>query len=569
MNHRKLITLILCGFFGVCSPHIQSQQRSVSNDEQIADERIREKAFALLEAVAGQLGNLQSVENRARIGSNLVDALWNHDEKRSRTLLVAVENDIRTGLQNRVSEDLRDKQTSVFLHLRVDTVERVAKHDAELALSFLRNTNAISEKRSPFRAESEDLLELRLAKQIAAENPDLALRIGRESLERNFQTDLLQVLLKLRRKHSDKASVLFRDIIAKLRQTNLGQDWNAAYFARNLAVSFAPPLAEDSTYRELVGVLITSALSNGCSDKNPSNGGFCVLMASLRPQMEKTDPARAAQLKSWSGAPSFDYGQMNVEVEEAVRNGAVDEILEVASKYPDFRRNLYQRAVSQALSSGDIEHAQRIAKSYDGNPEEQVSLLGQITEHQNRAGLNDEKLTEVQRTLNAVPNPQARLFFLLQFVNQVGPSNPKTALVLLDQANGIAETMNPGHLQTQSQVAVAILYCLFKSDRGFTIMESLVPKLNELISAAAKLDGFDTNYLREGEWNMSAEGNLGQTLTVLSRHAGAFAWRDFDRAVSLSAQFERPEIRLMAQLKLAQGILAGQSRNLSYMPLSY
>jgi hypothetical protein len=32
---------------------------------------------------------------------------------------------------------------------------------------------------------------------------------------------------------------------------------------------------------------------------------------------------------------------------------------------------------------------------------------------------------------------------------------------------------------------------------------------------------------------------------------------DFDRAVSLAAQFDRQELRMMAQLKLAQGILAG------------
>ncbi|HSE34150.1 MAG TPA: hypothetical protein VLA93_21430 [Pyrinomonadaceae bacterium] len=109
-----------------------------------------------------------------------------------------MENDIRTGLQSRVGEDLQDRQTRrVFLQLRVDTVERVAKHDAELALAFLRNTKVISDKRSPYDPESEETLELRLAKQIAAENPDLALRIGRESLERSFQTDLVQVLLKL------------------------------------------------------------------------------------------------------------------------------------------------------------------------------------------------------------------------------------------------------------------------------------------------------------------------------------------------------------------------------------
>jgi hypothetical protein len=89
-------------------------------------------------------------------------------------------------------------------------------------------------------------------------------------------------------------------------------------------------------------------------------------------------------------------------------------------------------------------------------------------------------------------------------------------------------------------------------------MESLVPKLNELVNAAAKLDGYESNHLRDGEWNMSNEGMLGSLLTGLAQKAPYFAWCDFDRAVSVTGQFERPEIRLMAQLKLAQGILAGR-----------
>jgi hypothetical protein len=55
----------------------------------------------------------------------------------------------------------------------------------------------------------------------------------------------------------------------------------------------------------------------------------------------------------------------------------------------------------------------------------------------------------------------------------------------------------------------------------------------------------------------------GALLTFLSQNAGYFAWCDFDRAVSLAAQFERPEIRLMAQLKLAQAILAGPPKRLA------
>jgi hypothetical protein len=94
------------------------------------------------------------------------------------------------------------------------------------------------------------------------------------------------------------------------------------------------------------------------------------------------------------------------------------------------------------------------------------------------------------------------------------------------------------------------------------MMETMMPKLNELVTAAAKLDGYENNYLRDGEWNMSREGTLGSLLTGSSENAPYFAGCDFDRAVSIAGQFERPEIRLMAQVKLAQGILAGRPKPL-------
>ena len=54
---------------------------------------------------------------------------------------------------------------------------------------------------------------------------------------------------------------------------------------------------------------------------------------------------------------------------------------------------------------------------------------------------------------------------------------------------------------------------------------------------------------------MTAEGGVGSLLTGLAQNAAYFALYDFDRAVTLSSLFERREIRMMAQLKLAQGVL--------------
>ena len=87
-------------------------------------------------------------------------------------------------------------------------------------------------------------------------------------------------------------------------------------------------------------------------------------------------------------------------------------------------------------------------------------------------------------------------------------------------------------------------------------MEALIPKLNELIAAAAVMDGFEKSYLRDGEWTMDASSMLGEMLTFLAQYAGYFAAYDFDRSAALVAQFERPEIRLMAELKIAQGVLS-------------
>ena len=144
--------------------------------------------------------------------------------------------------------------------------------------------------------------------------------------------------------------------------------------------------------------------------------------------------------------------------------------------------------------------------------------------------------------------------------------NNSMALKMLAHISNLVDALPPGAEQTERQIDLATVYCLANSDRGFAIMEGLLPKLNELIAAGAKLDGYDARYLRDGEWNMTAEGVVGKILTALANNAGYFAWNDFDRAVTLAGQFERAEIRMMAQLKLAQGILAGQAKRFPSAP---
>lgn len=558
--HKWLLILVLIVLFS--SGFARAQQIPPKPDkEEIA--AVRGKAFKLLESVADQLNTLQSRENRARIGSNLVGSLWKHDEERARSLLRVVQEEIRLELQKTVRPPIENARYGVFVRLRHDTVERVAKHDAEAALEFLKLTGPLDEEQIPYDLrDSERVLELRLAKQAAADNPDVALKLGRQALERGITRDLLALLWRMNRKHRPQAQILYKEIVEKLRGADFANDWNIKYFAQQLVQGFQPPEADAATYRELVGVFVTNALNNNCGNKLSDDdpwSGFCYWIVSSVREIEKFD-SRAVRLRHWKQDSDSESNSMVLPyeaVDELVKEDAVEDLEALALKHPNMQPIIYQRLIQQAREDGDYQKARKYIERYVPDADRQRELLGEIDEEKKWLTVNEERLAQIQTRLAETPDPQQQVWFLAITANMFGLRDRNAALKLLNQASGIVDTMTPGKKQTESRLMLAVLYCYEKSDRGFAIMESVVPKLNELVDTAAKLDGYDTNYLRDGEWNMSANGSVGELLTNLSNAAPNFAWFDFDRAVSLSSQFERPEIRMMAHLKLAQGILAG------------
>lgn len=539
------------------------QQKEPTPEKAQADTAQQEKAYALLGSLADQLGTLQSTENRARLASNLAASFWTHDEKRARTLMVSVESDIRTGLQNADSDDREDMQTRmVFLQLRVDTVERIAKYDSELALAFFRATEVTSDKRrDPGIVSQERALEMRLAAQVSGENPEVALKLARQSLARGFSYELINLLPRLNKKHKEQAQLLYKEIVAKLREEKVSRE--TLYFAISLVRGFRPPQADALTYRDLIRALITAALENGCGEKmsdDDERGGFCGSLGWLVPEMERIDPARAARLKQWAPEEESDWSMPYSEMESLGEDGTVDDILALTSKYPQFADQIQWRAIQKAVESADLTRARKLATDYSGPAEIRQQMLTEVENREKIVARNEAMQKDIDRALTTIPNMAARLEFLFEAANRVGANDRKASLKLLNQAAAMVDTMKPGPEQSGAQAGLAIMYCMENSSRGLDLMESLMPKLNELVSAAVKLDGYETYNVREGEWNMSGAGKVGNLLSVLAQNAGYFAWCDFDRAVSITGQFERPEIRMMAQLKLAQSILAGRPK---------
>ena len=92
-------------------------------------------------------------------------------------------------------------------------------------------------------------------------------------------------------------------------------------------------------------------------------------------------------------------------------------------------------------------------------------------------------------------------------------------------------------------------------------LESMVLQLNQLVAAAAVLDGIERRYLKEGEWQKANYSSLGNLINNLGQNLGQLARHDPTSARYLSNQLERPEIRLMAQLQIVQSLLADTPPN--------
>ena len=561
MRNFQLSALMLIVVLTFTSRHAQAQQTTPNAENaQTNNSPLREKAFTVLESLAGQLNTLQSAENRARIGANIADSLWSRDPARARGLFLMVEEDIRSNLA--IPDFQSAKQTrrfEVFLKLRSDTLERIAKYDAELAFSFFKNTQVDMDKLPYYVAESERSIDVRLAQKFAQQSPELAVRLARESLGRELSGEVLVVLYRVR-KHKQQALVLYKAIIEKLRDSKLEERWEPRQFITTLIQGIQPPAIDEAAFKELTGLVVTTALQNGCEDKSPPEEklALCHWAASTLATAERFD-SRAGRLKRWveEEQPEAVAPTVMAELADLMDEGTVQDILELVEKYPESADEIYLRAMNKARQEGDLAQMKKIASDYKGSDEKRMILLNEIANAERAVDITEEQLAEMQTRLNEVPQLDQRVQTLTMVAYQIAPANRKTALKLMNQADQLIDAMEPGEKYAEFKISLAMLYCLEKEDRGFAIIESLLPKLNSLVDAAVKLDGYDTSYLRDGEWNMSGNGSVGGLLTMLSQGAQFFAWSDFDRAMSLTGQFDRPEIRMMAQLKLAQGVLAG------------
>jgi len=524
------------------------------------------QALELLDSIADGIPSLRNSGNRIYLTSAVADLLWTTDERRARALFEMVTQDMVAAT---AALDPSDQQTynnfDILQQRRRECLDRMARRDPELALAFLRATRLPARAIDTNQRTNETNLELYVAGLLAAKNPELAIKLGRDVLRKGVSYQVLTLLSQLSAK-KELAQTFHREILDRLKTEDLSRSQDAADTAWNLLHSFQPPQANEDTYRELVELLANLlAASPSLPTRNSQN--YYNQFQSLMPQLEKYAPARVPMLRQLfqNLKPAVDQNaRMYRTLNELSQRGTVEEILALASGYgPEFHQQIYQQAAWKALGGGDPNRARQIVSEFVIDLGQRRQMLERLDNHLLWNSINEGKVAEARQLLTRVKSVEQQVQMLINLSMTVSnKGDKKQALDLLVEARTMLDSSAASSGKLTGQLQLAQAYASIDAPQSVALMQSIVALVNQLVAAAVVLDGFENRYLQEGEWMKPGYTSLGGLVNSIEQSLGQLALQDAEGARSLSDQLERPEIRLMAQLEIAQALIG--KRNASF-----
>ena len=592
---------------------------SPTEEQQQKEKEEREKkAYILLEQVVDEAQLLRLTENRVRVQIGAADLLWKHNEGRARTLFALAAEGVAEMMRNASPNPGLDERGSANrgrpgAQIRQELILAVARHDAALAYQLLATTRPPTQPAGAGnpRFDSEDNLEQQLLAQVAALDPKLALQNAEQMLDKGqYPRSLAQVLAQLQAKDKDAAAKLEDKLVKHLQTTNILSTPDAGTLALSLLRS-GPRPAESSTtpaqasssdssqilapsgYTSLLGNLIDAALkatpppagsqrsannlrgrrggpgarfggqNNSTAEPSAAEleqnnarrllGGLQIML----PQIDQYLPARSQAVRQKMtelGITDNSRAAMS-QVNRAMQQGTSDSLLAAAPAAPPrLQSRIYQQAAMRAIDEGNADRARQIANDHL-EPRARESVLQAVEFRQASEKIDGTKMAEVRLTLAGLRSDDERIDLLVQLSRNARQNNPKLAVELLDEARQFTNRRATNYRQLEQQLRLAEAFRDLEPARSFEILEPGINQLNELLTAAATLSGFEVNVFQEGELPLEGRNGLSNMVARYGHVLGLLATTDFDQSQTLANRFQLSESRIMTRLSIVRSML--------------
>jgi hypothetical protein len=615
-------TLIVLGLMFGAGSFVVAQEAASLNptEEQQQKEKAEKerKAYALLEQIVDEVQVLRLTENRVKVQIGAADMLWDHNEGRARTLFALAAEGLAEMARNASAtvvpgERRGPNRGRAGGQLRQELVLTVARHDVMLAYQLLAATRPPTPATGTVnsRFDSEENLEERLLAQVAALDPRLALQNAEQMLDKGqYSRSLVQVLAQLQVKDKDAATKLEDKLVKRLQTSNMLSTNDAGTLALGLLRSGPrpapngsnPPALADgqqllaaSSYATLLGNVIDAALktvpppaggqrgaNNTRSRRGGGRGGQVGaqnepssaeleqanarrLLGGLQmmlPQIEQYQPGRSSAVRQKMtelGMTDSSRAPM-LQVARAMQPGSTaDSLLQAAPSAPPMMQSrIYQQAALRALEEGNADRARQIANDHL-EPSARQTVLQAVEFRQTAEKVDGNAISDVRQTLAGMRSDDERIDLLVQLSGNARQNNPKLALELLNEARQLTNRRATNYRQFEQQLAVADAFRELEPARSFEILEPGIVQLNELLTAAATLSGFEVNVFQDGELPLEGRSGLGNMVTRYGHVLGLMATSDFEQSQMLANRFQLSESRIVARLAIVRTLLGKES----------
>jgi len=482
------------------------------------------------------------------------------------------------------------------------------------------------------RQNAETTLEMSLLAQIAASDPGLALQNAEAALDKGqYPSSLARMLSQLQEKDKGTAKKLEDKLLKKMTSETLLSNSSARSLATTL-LRAGPHVPEaqassassnttpsptpspnqglsEAAYRILMDGLISAALSvttgqqqqgraapaapvvaNGGQTLNTQiaqnnaqiaqnnaqiaqNNATVSGLQSLLPQIDKYLPARSPAVRQKLADMGIKSNPVTIDAElnKLMREGNSDAMMQAASRAttPEMQSMLYRQAASKAIEEGNLDRASQIAAQYlDQRQRDSVaqSIERQKTLQNALAG----KMEVARQTLATMKTDNERINWLIQASSAaMKTKDQKLATQFVDEARNLAGRRVTNYQQFDLQLRVARAYVNVEPGRGFEMLTSGIERLNELLSAAAVLSGFEMRVFKDDEMLMQGGSQLNNLVTRYGQELAAFARSDFERAQTAAGAFQRSEARVAARLAMARNLLSPRSSENDFQMMNF
>ncbi len=570
-----------------------------TEEEQKATKELERKALALLDELIVESASLTLPENRIYVQSRAVEMLWKFDEPRARALVREVmeqivalwqENAARDGEQFYGQRRVIRRDNS---YLRQRLIGFLAQRDSQLALEFLRATrNPQASGARPIGApDQEKNLEIQLAARAAENDPQLALQIAEESVERDLNYQTVELWNAVQRKNPQAGARLAGEIVSKLKSADILNSYDKSGLAFNLLQRLKSlsaqaanqqkaatnstltnqiyPAELQQAFRELLEMVVSAALkitpSNLIERAEAERARSILARLQLYvPDIEKHFPTRAAAVRA--KLAQFDRAaarpqpkqQIYEQFQRQMVNKSPQEMVALAANAPaEMRDSVYYQAAQKAVGLGDAETAKKIIRENIQNKQSAEQFLASMEYRQAERSASEGKYDEARSILAKLRSDEERASHLARWaVTASNKGDRKVARQFIEEARGLLGDKMQTQMSLRAQISIANAAAGFDAEISFAIAEAAIERLNRLTAAGMEIAAFDSG--REGEtWIESGEmqrmnnAGIGQLLVTLAR-------KDFDRTVGLQRQWQPNEVKISMCLTLLESIFNTQ-----------